>query len=346
MGLPSDRITTEIEASLRSSFNMAMQDMWDQGPWIEICPPGEARFVGNRLTYPNDTSKTLFWTNTALAITPNATYNPSDGKLSASRMLETGATSAHKIVQSVGSFVPSTVYTGSFYIRPAGRTFVQISIYDGSSTFSAWFNLSAASVVSSSGADSTGIQTQPNGFYLCTIGFTTSSAATASGTYTISLSPNGSTTSYAGDTTKGVYLWGNLIQQIHSPSSNAGTSPSMSGGNSYSAYTNNSGDTTIVPTSGNEWVDLTIGGSARTSNIILSASGRSAGDRLTIICELPATGSIFLDFRNDTAGGTELLPVITYPSHLLETPGIAMTGTLNFGFNGMAWVFLDGTIPS
>jgi hypothetical protein len=50
------------------------------------------------------------------------------------------------------------------------------------------------------------------GFFLCTITYTTGAACTSQ-TYSVNVSTDGSTISYAGDITKGVYLWGNLMVQ-------------------------------------------------------------------------------------------------------------------------------------
>jgi hypothetical protein len=54
---------------------------------------------------------------------------------------------------------------------------------------------------------------QPNGFWLCQATLTTNAAATTSGSVAIQLSSDGSTLSYAGDTAKGAYVWGALVQQ-------------------------------------------------------------------------------------------------------------------------------------
>jgi hypothetical protein len=88
-----------------------------------------------------------------------------------------------------------------------------MSVYDGASTYSAFFNVSTGIVGTTSGVTTATCTQQPNGYYLCQITFTSSASATTSGTYTVALSTDGSTLSYAGDITKGVYLWGALVQQ-------------------------------------------------------------------------------------------------------------------------------------
>lgn len=214
IGIPPSRLTTEVAASINQFFNNAIRDIWIATQWYDTCPRGEARFVGNKLTYPNDLTKTAYWANTALTITANQLANPLDGSVTASKLLETSATSEHKVVQNVTSFFPSQEYTVTAYVRPNGRNNVQLVAYDGSTTFSAFFDVSAGTVGTVVNADGTSISLQPNGFYLCQMNFTASASATSSGTYSLKLSTNGSTVSYAGDTSKGAYVWGCLVQQI------------------------------------------------------------------------------------------------------------------------------------
>jgi len=214
IGVPLSRVTTELADSINQFFNNAVRDVWLSTQWLDICPRGEARFVGNKLTYPNDPTQTTYWTATALSTTSNQLANPLDGSVTAGKLLETGASSEHKIVQNVTSFFPSQQYTVSAYVRPNGRSHVQLLAYDGSATYSAFYNTSTGVVGTVSNATGTSITLQPNGFYLCQLSFTASASATSSGTYSLKLSTDGSTVSYAGDTSKGVYVWGCLVQQV------------------------------------------------------------------------------------------------------------------------------------
>ena len=121
IGVPTSRLSTELAESLNLLFNNSIRDIWMATQWFDTCPRGEARFVGNRLTYPNNLSKTAYWTNTALTITANNIANPLDGEVTASRLMETAANSEHRVVQSVTSFFASQTYVASFYARPNGR---------------------------------------------------------------------------------------------------------------------------------------------------------------------------------------------------------------------------------
>ena len=214
IGIPPSRLTTEVADSVNQFFNNAIRDVWLSTQWIDICPRGEARFVGDRLTYPNNLAKTAYWSSTGLTVTGNQLANPLDGSVNASKLMETTANSEHRVVQNVTSFFPSQQYSIAAYVRPNGRSNVQLVAYDGATTYSAFFNVAAGTVGTVVNATGTTITLQPNGFYLCQLNFTASANATSSGSYNLKLSSDGSSVSYTGDAAKGVYAWGCLVQQL------------------------------------------------------------------------------------------------------------------------------------
>ena len=213
VGIPTSRLTTEIAATANAAFNSALSKMWGDGQWMEVCPYGEARFLGNRLTYPNNQAKSAVWVATAVTATANSIANPADGTVTATKVMETAANSAHRVVQTVTNFFPSTSYTVSFYARPNGRSFQYLLVNDGVTNYTAFFNTTTGVVGTTSNFTTTTIAQQPNGFWLCQATFTANVAATSSGSVTLQLSSDGSTLSYNGDVTKGAYFWGALVQQ-------------------------------------------------------------------------------------------------------------------------------------
>ena len=109
---------------------------------------------------------------------------------------------------------PGQLYQISAYARPFGSTnWLYLSISDGSSTFTSFFNVYTGVVgTASSNVGTTNIQPCANGFYLCTVTFYASSSATT-GSVTVQTSSDGSTLSYAGTITNGLYVWGVLALQ-------------------------------------------------------------------------------------------------------------------------------------
>jgi len=117
--------------------------------------------------------------------------------------------------------------------------------------------------------------------------------------------------------------------------------------NDYAAVFNEDGDSTMTSLAANMVFDLTLGGSARTSNFILPTTGRLPGDRVVVRVLVPATAGIELAFRTGSVGGALLLPVINFPSQTWTTPGDnAFTATFEFELAGSAWAYLRSNIPS
>lgn len=214
VGIPTSRLTTEINDTINSLANGNLRNVWDICNWTDICPKGEARFCGNLLTYPNDLSKTANWTATNLTITGDSIANPADNRTTASKLAETVTNGAHKAVQSLGSMFPGQLYQVSAYARPFGTTnWLYLSISDGSATFTSFFNVYTGVLgTASTNIGSAAIQPCANGFFLCTVTFYASTSATT-GTATVQTSSDGSTLSYAGTITNGLYVWGVLALQ-------------------------------------------------------------------------------------------------------------------------------------
>lgn len=222
VGIPTDRLSTENAELLRVSFNAALKNAWVTYPWIDLCPYGEARFVGNKLTYPNDLTKTANWTATAVTATANQLDNPLDGRTTVSKLLETSASSAHNVAHSAIALVPSTNYVYSAYVRANGRSHVYLLLNDGVTAHSCFFNVTTGVVGTQ--ANCTGVmQNVGNGFYLCAMQFTTDAACSAtSSSILLSISTDGSTLSYAGSATVGLYVWGaTCVQTTNRPPNDA-----------------------------------------------------------------------------------------------------------------------------
>jgi hypothetical protein len=210
IGVPTSRLTTETADSINNLFNANVRQVWGAGNWPDLTTWGEARFAGDLLSYPNDVSNAV-WTGTNVTVTANSISNPADNRVTASKVLETVTSGEHKVTQAITAF-PETSYQISVYARPAGRNYLYLAVNDGSTTFSAYFNVQAGTVGTQANVTSASIQQYANGFFLCTLTMTTGASATGL-TYTAGISTDGSTLSYAGDITKGLYLWGNLIVQ-------------------------------------------------------------------------------------------------------------------------------------
>jgi len=211
--VPTSRLTTETAQSINDLFNANVRQIWGAGNWPDLTGWGEARFVGDLLTYPNDVSQTAYWTANNVTVTANNISNPADNRVTASRILEVVAAppAEHNVTQVVTAF-GATNYQASVYARPAGRNFLYLAVNDGTTTFSTFFNVQTGLVGTQANVQSANISQCANGFFLCTIMYETGANATTQ-TYKAGISTDGTTISYGGDITKGLYLWGNLIVQ-------------------------------------------------------------------------------------------------------------------------------------
>lgn len=144
------------------------------------------------------------WNKSACSVTANATTAP-DGNTTADKIVEDTSTAQHYIYQSQ-SAAASTAYTYSIHVKAAERTSFMLATYDGTTTLTAVFNLSTASITSVDSGASASIKKTGNGAYRCSITVTSGAGATSiRGTTYLH---NGTSLTYAGDGTSGIYAWG------------------------------------------------------------------------------------------------------------------------------------------
>ena len=158
----------------------------------------------NLLPYSNDLSQSV-WTKRNLTVPATNIVAP-DGTSSASSLLETTATSTHDFYEEF-SAVSGTSYTFTLYAKANGRDTLHVSPQATSTIASVVFDLTAVtSTVISGSADSHSIAAiGSTGWYKLQVTVT----ATGSGTgFLQTYFRVGGTTSYAGDATKGAYIWG------------------------------------------------------------------------------------------------------------------------------------------
>jgi len=206
-------LATTQSTALQQYYSNNAHDAWIRNNWLYLCPQGEARFVGNQGFYPNDLSNTTYWTATNLTPTANSLANPADGKVSATKLLETVTNGAHNELQSL-TFIPGAAYQVTSYSRPIGGRYLYLSANDGVNTYSTFFDIVNGVVGTQSAllTSASSMTQTANGFWVCSIFF--KAAATAgSGNYGPACSSDGATLSYVGDVTKGIYTWGNVASQ-------------------------------------------------------------------------------------------------------------------------------------
>lgn len=153
------------------------------------------------------------WVKTNASITPNAAIAP-DGTLTADKLVEdTSENLSHKLF--FGPF-PCTVqaYTTSVFAKAAGRTRFKLTL-DTSGTSGAIFDLSSGSIFATDANYTASIISYGNGWYRCSITVTTNAV-----NHLVHILPvSGTTTTYTGDGTSGIYIWGAKLYAGTGPTS-------------------------------------------------------------------------------------------------------------------------------
>ena len=128
----------------------------------------------------------------------------------ADSLLETATTAEHTAKYSYTYSAKS--YILSVYAKPNSRNYIRVlsGQTSGGNPVGCFFNLSAGTVGTATGSATGTISSAGDGWYRCSIKFT---AAAGAANATIEPSTDGSTTSYAGDITKGLYLFGAQLEQ-------------------------------------------------------------------------------------------------------------------------------------
>lgn len=147
------------------------------------------------------------WTKVGVTVSPNSITSP-DGALTADTLVEDTSTGTHRCV-AAPTIANTTVYTVSVYAKAAGRTHMRLSV-SGGLAGELTANLSNGTVAASSGATNPTVQLVGNGWYR--VSFTTAASTSTSAQVTCSCIQGTSTSSYTGDGTSGISLWGAQVE--------------------------------------------------------------------------------------------------------------------------------------
>lgn len=192
-----------------------------RGTLTLACRPlfrGDAIQAQNLLAAPCDPTDAA-WTRTNVTATADGATAP-DGSTTAARLRETAVTGNHEARQQITKPAASGQYTGSVYVKPDGRAHAALWLADSTGLNGAYagFALSGAgSLLYPAGTSGTGfsgasaaITDAGGGWYRVQVAVTTNAD---SGLRLYVQCHNGSGTSYAGDTGKGLLVWGAQVEE-------------------------------------------------------------------------------------------------------------------------------------
>jgi len=155
------------------------------------------------LLYPSEALASPWATAGASLVLDNAVLNPT-GTSGAYKLTEGTSTGAHEASRQVSSLTASSKYAQSVFLKAAGRSYAQVTSWDGNAATlgTAVVNLTDGTVLSGSA----NVQACANGWYRVMMAGTLGASATSN--FLIVRPHNGTSTNYTGDGSSGVYVWG------------------------------------------------------------------------------------------------------------------------------------------
>lgn len=205
MQLRSTRLTAIASAVKKLFSPLSLFANNEQGVWYD---PSDVNLTWrkNLLTYTEQFDN-FTWTKTRASVTANAVIAP-DSTLTADKLVENTDTNSHFINQNatVSLGIPITY---SIYAKKGERNYMSIFCLGTTAAANTFFDLSNGVIVSTSTNAISSIQNIGNGWYRCTVTATTN--ATTTGIYP-GISVDGVNSSYTGDGTSGIYIWGAQLE--------------------------------------------------------------------------------------------------------------------------------------
>lgn len=221
----------------------------------------------NLFTY-SDQFNDASWTKNQATITANSVTSP-DGTTNADNLLETATTDTH-LVYKTFSATSGTDYSVSVFVKANGRNFAYIYFLAAAGTFvdsKAWFDLSSGTIGTTNSGITSTITNFGNGWFRITA--KRSASATNTGYVAIGCSNADNVVSYAGDITKGIYLYGAQAEASAYATSYIPTTTASVTRNADIGANKSSGSSLIGQTSGTMFLDFNKGEDVSNASAIL-----------------------------------------------------------------------------
>ena len=175
-----------------------------------------AKAEENLLAYSQEFENASGWSTSNASVVADVETAP-DGTLTADKLVENTNTSSHTVNASGVSLTSGLAYTFSVFAKKGERTIIRpllpvTSFSGGIESRGAWFDLDAGVLLSQGEAViSASISALPNGWYRVSI--TGTCVSSGSGGFILGLSTGDEVSSYTGDGTSGLFLWGAQLEQ-------------------------------------------------------------------------------------------------------------------------------------
>ena len=165
----------------------------------------------NLIQYSEDFSN-AYWIKATVSLASNQIISP-DGTLNADKITESSTNGLQQIYSDVITTTPSSDYVYSIFIKKEERNWVKVmtAINNGAN-----FNVEDGVIGIVDSGITANIENYGNGWFKCSVSFNTS--ASLDRVY-VRISTSNGVTSYQGDGTSGVYIYGAMLEQGSYPTS-------------------------------------------------------------------------------------------------------------------------------
>lgn len=171
-------------------------------------------FVGYNLwTYSEDISQAVY-SVTGSTKSSDVETAP-DGNLTGDKVVENTAFSEHGLNRASGTILNATSYTTSAYFKQAERTKIRIFSNISGANQQCDLDLTNGSVSNSTFTNTPVVTAEANGWYRFSVTITSGTTSATNG-MTFRLLNASNATTYTGDGTSGVYVWGYQLSQTSS----------------------------------------------------------------------------------------------------------------------------------
>jgi len=273
------------------------------------------------------------WSKSGSTITANATAAPT-GTTIADKLVEDTSTGTHITTQSIslGGSVDNSAYVISVFAKASERTRFQLFDNAQASSGITAFDLSNGTVVSGTGT----ITAVGNGWYRCSVFPLKSTSITS--TLTIRLISTGTTTSYTGDGTSGIFLFGAQLEAGAFPTSYIPTtttaltrSADVASVNTLSPWYNASEGTLFAEATSTGYV-------LNTNFPLLATLDNGTNDNRITISQGSTSNSLWVNLRSSAVGTTLADTNVDLTATPAKIAGGFSGTTISVSVNGQATV--------